>query len=98
MERAHGQFIGFAAFEAGKNSRGAIIKEGNEVGEANEGVDFLPIYSGNPISVEVFAIQRFSFVNLFTNVNGRREAARMVSEINKSFNVAPSTMALFVVS
>ena len=97
MERAHGQLIGFAAFKSVENARGAIIKEGNEVGEANKGVDFLPIYTGNPILVEIFATHRYSFVKLFTIVNGRREAARIVSEINKSFNVAPSAMALFVV-
>lgn len=98
MERAHGQLIAFAVFEACKNSWGAIIKEGNEVGEAYEGVNFLPIYTGNPISIEFFAVHCFSFVKLFINENGRREAAGIVLEINKSFNVAPSAMALFVLS
>ena len=54
MKWPYGQFLGLAAFEPCENSRGAIIKEGNEVGEANEGMDFLPINAANPFTVKVF--------------------------------------------
>lgn len=52
MKRAYDEFFSLAAFEPCEYARGAVVKQGNEVGEANEAMDFLPIYSANPFAIE----------------------------------------------
>lgn len=75
MKRAYGQFLGLAAFEPCENARGAVIKKSNEVGEANEGVNVLPINAAYPFTVKVFRGHLFGIypgsVSLFETDDGR---------------------------